>query len=133
MTASWWVRGSGKRLTQALAALRLVTFVAPVGSDDEAARFLFDDCCDGLDFVAAAVVVVAVADAGWGIEGDSSIAIDTIVSSASGSGERLVDNISTDDILAVLGDITSVKERDKRKRKPRSLPRVRKLERVDFF
>ena len=42
----------------------MVTLVALVGSDDEAARFLFDDCCDGLDFVPAVVVVVAVAAAG---------------------------------------------------------------------
>ena len=83
-----------------------MTLVALVGSDDEAARFLFDGCCDELGFVVAVVVVVVVAfAAGWGTEGESSIAIDTIVcSSASGSGERLVDNISSDDMFAILGD-----------------------------
>ena len=83
-----------------------MTLAAPIGSDVEAVRFLLDGCCDGVAFVVVGVVVVAAA-AGVGreSEGDSSMAIETIVgSSALGSGEWLVDNISSDDIFSVFRD-----------------------------
>ena len=95
-----------------------MTLAAPVGSDVEAARFLFDGCCEGVAFVVVGVVVVAAA-AGVGreAEGDSSKVIETTVGSSGwGSGEWLVDNISSDDILSVFrGHVRKTQENPRRK------------------